>query len=154
MSFQATLHNIEQDSRPNYLEQYNGVIKNLKSYLIYFTQTRVMTSVRVAFVLIFTVVQLWTAEYVVYGRKMTLDDNLSLNPNRCHHPLITQLYSNPPVQTIAQLWLIKNTSLFPTSYQNYQQNQQKLDTFLENFKNQSFQKVSLIKVGLQIKYSF
>ena len=32
-----------------------------------------------------------TAEYVVYGWKMTLDDNLSLNPNRCHHPLITQL---------------------------------------------------------------
>ena len=50
-----------------------------------------MTSIRVAFVLIFAVVQLSTAEYVVYGQKMTLDDNLSLNPNRCHHPLITQL---------------------------------------------------------------
>ena len=30
-----------------------------------------------------------TAEYVVYGPEMTLDDNLSLNPNRCHHLLIT-----------------------------------------------------------------
>ena len=51
----------------------------------------VLTSVRVAFVLIFAVVQLCTAEYVIYGRKMTFDNNLSLNPNRCHHPLITQL---------------------------------------------------------------
>ena len=42
-----------------------------------------MTSVQVAFVLIFAVVQLSTAEYVVYGQKMTLDDNLSLNSNRC-----------------------------------------------------------------------
>ena len=50
-----------------------------------------MTSVRVAFVLIFVMVQLCTAEYVVYGRKMTLDANLPLNPNRWHHPLITQL---------------------------------------------------------------
>ena len=50
-----------------------------------------MTSSRVAFVLIFAMVQLCTADYVVYGRKMTLDDNLSLNPNQCHHPLITQL---------------------------------------------------------------
>jgi hypothetical protein len=49
-----------------------------------------MTSVWVAFVLIFTVVQLCAAEYVVYGQKMTLDDNLSLNLNRCHHPLNTQ----------------------------------------------------------------
>ena len=47
--------------------------------------------VRVAFVLIFAVVQLCTAEYVVNGRKMTLDDNLSLNPNQCHHRLINQL---------------------------------------------------------------
>ena len=38
-----------------------------------------MTLVCVVFVLIFTMVQLCTAEYVVYGRKMTLDDNLSLN---------------------------------------------------------------------------
>ena len=50
-----------------------------------------MTSVWVQFVLIFAVVQLCTAEYVVYGRKTTLKDILSLNPNRCHHPLITQL---------------------------------------------------------------
>ena len=50
----------------------------------------VMTSVRVAFVLIFAVLQLCTAEYVFYGLKMTLGNNLSLNPNRCHHPLITQ----------------------------------------------------------------
>ena len=50
-----------------------------------------MTSVQVPFLLIFAVVQLSAAEYVVYGRLMTLDDNLSLNPNQCHHPLITQL---------------------------------------------------------------
>ena len=45
--------------------------------------------VRVAFVLIFAIVQLCTVEYVEKGRKMILKDNLSLNPNRCHHPLIT-----------------------------------------------------------------
>ena len=50
-----------------------------------------MTLVRVAFVLIFVVVYLCTAEYVEKGRKTILKDNLSLNPNRCHHPLITQL---------------------------------------------------------------
>ena len=44
-----------------------------------------------AFVLIFALVQLCTAEYVVYGWKMTLDNNMSLNPNRCHHPLNTKL---------------------------------------------------------------
>ena len=44
--------------------------------------------------LIFAVVQLCTAEYVIYGRKTTLDDNLSMNPNQCHHPLITQLTFN------------------------------------------------------------
>ena len=52
-----------------------------------------MTSVGVGFALIFAVVQLCIAEYVFYDRKMTLDDNLSLNPNWCHHPLITQLSS-------------------------------------------------------------
>jgi hypothetical protein len=31
------------------------------------------------------------AQFVVYGCLMTLDDSLSLNPNRCQHPLITQL---------------------------------------------------------------
>jgi len=50
-----------------------------------------MTSVWVRFVLIFAVVQLCTAEYVRLGQKTTLKDNLSLNPNRYHHPLITQL---------------------------------------------------------------
>ena len=39
----------------------------------------------------FAMVQLCGTKYVVYGQKMTLDDNLSLNPNPCHHPLITQL---------------------------------------------------------------
>ena len=33
-----------------------------------------MTLVQVEFVLIFALVQLFTAEYVVYGWKMTLDD--------------------------------------------------------------------------------
>ena len=50
-----------------------------------------MTSVQVLFVLIFAVVQLCNAEYYVYGQKTTLDDNLSLNLNQYHHPLITQL---------------------------------------------------------------
>ena len=45
-----------------------------------------MTLVQVAFVLIFASEQLCTAEYVVYGRKMTLDDNLSLNLIRYPHP--------------------------------------------------------------------
>ena len=48
-----------------------------------------MTSVWVPFVCL-AVVQPSAAEYVVYGRLMTLDDSLSLNANRCHHPLITQ----------------------------------------------------------------
>ena len=39
----------------------------------------------------FAVVQLCTAEYVCLGQKRTLKDNLSLNPNQCHHPLNTQL---------------------------------------------------------------
>ena len=50
-----------------------------------------MTSVQVVFVLISALVQLCTAEYVVYGWNLTIDSNLSLNPNQCHHPLITQL---------------------------------------------------------------
>ena len=56
-----------------------------------------MTLVWVPFVLIFAVVLLSAAEYVVYrviyGHLMTIDDSLSLNPNRCHHPLITPLQS-------------------------------------------------------------
>ena len=31
------------------------------------------------------------AQFVFKGQKTTLKDNLSLNPNQCHHPLITQL---------------------------------------------------------------
>ena len=53
----------------------------------------VMTSVWALFVLVFAIVQLSAAEYLVYGRLMTIDDSLSLNPNRCHHPLITQFTS-------------------------------------------------------------
>ena len=34
------------------------------------------------------------AQFVVYGHLTTLDDSLSLNPNLCHHPLITQLNLN------------------------------------------------------------
>ena len=49
------------------------------------------TSVWVACVMIFAVVQLCTADNVAYDQKLTLDDNLSLNSNQCHHPLITQL---------------------------------------------------------------
>ena len=48
-------------------------------------------SVWVPFVLILAVVQLIATEYVVHGRLTTIEDSLSLNPNRCHHPLITQL---------------------------------------------------------------
>ena len=31
------------------------------------------------------------AQFLFLGQKTTLKDSLSLNPNRCHHPLITQL---------------------------------------------------------------
>ena len=31
------------------------------------------------------------AQFAFYGRLMTLDNSLLLNPNWCHHPLITQL---------------------------------------------------------------
>ena len=31
------------------------------------------------------------SQYVIYGRLMRIDYSLSLNLNRCHHPLITQL---------------------------------------------------------------
>ena len=41
--------------------------------------------------MIFAVVQLSAAEHVVYGRLTTIDHKISLNPNQCHHPLITQL---------------------------------------------------------------
>ena len=50
-----------------------------------------MTLVRVAVCFDFCRSTECSAEYVVYVRKMDLDDSLSLNPNRCHHPLITQL---------------------------------------------------------------
>ena len=43
------------------------------------------------FALIFTIVQLSAAEYVLYGHQTTVGDSLSLNQNRCHRPLITQL---------------------------------------------------------------
>ena len=36
----------------------------------------------------FAVVQVCTAEYVVYGRKATLDNNLSCNQFLWHHPII------------------------------------------------------------------
>ena len=48
----------------------------------------------VRFVLIIAVVQLCTAEQVIYSWKTILKDNLSLSPNRCHHPLITTVYLN------------------------------------------------------------
>ena len=50
-----------------------------------------MEWLRVRLVLIFVVVQLRAAGYVVYGCLTTIDNSLSLNPNRCHHPFITQL---------------------------------------------------------------
>ena len=53
----------------------------------------VMTSFLVPFVL-FSLNLHGAAQFVVYGHLMTLDDSLSLNPNQCHHPLITQLSSN------------------------------------------------------------
>ena len=31
------------------------------------------------------------AQFVVYGRLTALDNSLSPKPNRCHHPLITQI---------------------------------------------------------------
>ena len=40
-----------------------------------------------------------SAEYVVYVRKTNLDDSLSLNPNRCHHPasLVNPISTKGPV---------------------------------------------------------
>ena len=38
--------------------------------------------------------QLSAAQYVVQGCLTTIEDNLSLNPNRCHYPLITYLRSD------------------------------------------------------------
>ena len=32
--------------------------------------------------------------HLMYGPLTTIDYSLSLNPNRCHHPLITQLSLN------------------------------------------------------------
>ena len=37
------------------------------------------------------VVQLSNRKYVVYGRLTTIDESLSLDPNRCDYPLITYL---------------------------------------------------------------
>ena len=37
------------------------------------------------------VVQLSNRKYVVYGCLRTIHDSLSLDPNRCHYPLITYL---------------------------------------------------------------
>ena len=34
------------------------------------------------------------AQFVIYGRLTTLDNSLSLNPKPCHHPLITQLWTD------------------------------------------------------------
>ena len=42
------------------------------------------------FALIFALGQISGAERV-RNQNLTLDNNLSLNPNRCHHPLTTQL---------------------------------------------------------------
>jgi hypothetical protein len=39
------------------------------------------------------VVQLGNQKYVIYGCLMTIDDNLSLDTNRFHYPLITYLSS-------------------------------------------------------------
>ena len=44
------------------------------------------------------------AQYVVYSRLMTWDISLSLNPNWCHHLLITQLFYT--------LWLINVFSFY------------------------------------------
>ena len=46
-----------------------------------------MTSIRVVFILVFAVVQLCIAEYV----SLVITDLRQMNPNQCHHPLITQL---------------------------------------------------------------
>ena len=37
------------------------------------------------------VVQLSNWKYVIYGCLMTIDHSLSLDPNRCYYPLITNL---------------------------------------------------------------
>ena len=59
--------------------------------------------------LIFALVQLCTAEYVIYGRKTTLKGNLSLNRNRCHHRLITQLSLHGKIKVLRnkKTWIFR-----------------------------------------------
>ena len=76
-------------------------------------------------------------------------------------PLRTDLLCNLHYETPCNYVSIGNTHFFNTSchhqtYQNYQQSLQKLGIFflkVKYFKNQSFQKISIIKVGHLVRYS-
>ena len=77
-----------------------------------------MTSVWVLFVLIFAVVQLSAAECVIYGRLTSIDDSLSLNPNQCHHPLITRL-NFAVIQNYAYWLILRITESFLEKYKRH-----------------------------------
>ena len=87
-----------------------------------------MTSVWVwvVFVLIFALVRLSAAEYVVYVRFTAIDDSLSLNPNWCHYPLITQLSQN---SKISYMWCDNRTRNLIKGYQNKTEPSTKLSVF-------------------------
>ena len=77
-----------------------------------------MTLIWVPFVLIFAIVQLSAAEYVVYGRLTSIDDSLSLNLNQCHHPLITQL-NFAVIQNYAYWLILRITESFLEKYKRH-----------------------------------
>jgi hypothetical protein len=75
-----------------------------------------MTSVRIPFVLIFVVVQLSAAEYVVYGPLTTIANSLSLTQNQRHHPLITQLSVMDGALCSVCLWYLLRWGNWPIEY--------------------------------------
>jgi hypothetical protein len=74
-----------------------------------------MTSVWVPFVLIFAVVQLSAAEYVVYVRLLTIDVSLSLNPN----PLIITQLNFAVIKNNADWLILRITESFLDKYKRH-----------------------------------
>ena len=69
----------------------------------------------------FRTTKISASQYVVYGCPTTIDNSLSLNPNQCHYPLITQLrqqsifhHGNFNNATIRECEFILNMSLLPS----------------------------------------
>ena len=63
------------------------------------------------------VVQLSNWKNVIYGCLTTIDDSLSLDPNRCHYPLITYLRKNKQLSFIKKLMkMFRPIFRTPTSY--------------------------------------